>query len=106
MSAYLKYGCIHPRTLLADLAEADAGEAGRRYADELAWREFYADVLWHRPDSAREYLQPELQAMGYDSGPDAERSWRPGRRAGPASPSSTPGCASSGARRSCTTGCA
>ncbi|WP_369131685.1 deoxyribodipyrimidine photo-lyase [Modestobacter sp. I12A-02662] len=81
MSAYLKYGCLHPRSLLADLA-GDDSEAARRYTDELAWRDFYADVLWHRPDSAREYLKPELQAMGYDSGPDAEelvRAWETGR---------------------------
>jgi deoxyribodipyrimidine photo-lyase len=81
MSAYLKYGCIHPRTLLADLAGV-GGESARRYTDELAWREFYADVLWHRPESAREYLKPELQAMGYDDGPDAEelvRAWEQGR---------------------------
>ncbi|MCW2538022.1 MAG: phr [Modestobacter sp.] len=83
MSAYLKYGCIHPRTLLADLAaQENGGEAARRYTDELAWRDFYADVLWHRPDSAREYLNPQLQDMGYDSGPDAEalvRAWETGR---------------------------
>jgi len=83
LSAYLKYGCVHPRTLLADLAQTDdGGEAVRRYTDELAWRDFYADVLWHRPDSAREYLKPELQQMGYDSGPDAEalvRAWETGR---------------------------
>ncbi|MGY2083340.1 cryptochrome/photolyase family protein [Blastococcus sp. SYSU DS0539] len=82
MSAYLKYGCIHPRTLLADLAAAEQSESVRRYADELAWRDFYADVLWHRPESAREYLEPELQAMGYDSGPHAEelvRAWETGR---------------------------
>jgi deoxyribodipyrimidine photo-lyase len=81
MSAYLKYGCLHPRTLLADLA-GDDSEAVRRYTDELAWRDFYADVLWHRPDSAREYLKPELRAMGYDSGPDVEelvRAWETGR---------------------------
>lgn len=81
MSAYLKYGCVHPRTLLADLAGVE-GESARRYADELAWREFYADVLWHRPDSAREYLNPELRAMGYDTGPDAEAlvtAWEEGR---------------------------
>jgi deoxyribodipyrimidine photo-lyase len=81
MSVYLKYGCIHPRTLLADLAHHN-GESARRYADELAWRDFYADVLWHRPDSAREYLKPELQAMTYDSGPDAEAlviAWEQGR---------------------------
>jgi deoxyribodipyrimidine photo-lyase len=81
MSAYLKYGCIHPRTLLADLTGV-AGESARRYADELAWRDFYADVLWHRPDSARRYLRPELQSMQYDSGPDAEAlfaAWATGR---------------------------
>jgi deoxyribodipyrimidine photo-lyase len=81
MSAYLKYGCIHPRTLLADLAER-RGESAQRFTDELAWREFYADVLWHRPETAREYLRPELQAMGYDDGPDAEelvRAWETGR---------------------------
>ncbi|MCZ2810540.1 deoxyribodipyrimidine photo-lyase [Modestobacter sp. VKM Ac-2979] len=82
LSAYLKYGCIHPRTLLADLAAEEGSESVRRYTDELAWRDFYADVLWHRPDSAREYLKPELQGMGYDSGPDAEelvRAWETGR---------------------------
>ncbi|WP_205730162.1 deoxyribodipyrimidine photo-lyase [Blastococcus sp. TF02-8] len=82
MSAYLKYGCIHPRTLLADLAAAEQTESVRRYTAELAWRDFYADVLWHRPESAREYLRPELQAMGYDSGPHAEElleAWKAGR---------------------------
>jgi deoxyribodipyrimidine photo-lyase len=82
LSAYLKYGCIHPRTLLADLGAEPQSEATRRYTDELAWRDFYADVLWHRPDSAREYLNPELQGMGYDSGPHAEelvRAWETGR---------------------------
>ena len=82
LSAYLKYGCIHPRSMLADLATEEGSESVRRYTDELAWRDFYADVLWHRPDSAREYLRPELQAMSYDSGPDAEelvRAWETGR---------------------------
>jgi deoxyribodipyrimidine photo-lyase len=82
MSAYLKYGCVHPRTLLADLAAEERSEAVRRYTDELAWRDFYADVLWHRPESAREYLVPGMRALGYDSGPHAEelvRAWQQGR---------------------------
>ena len=37
MSAYLKWGCIHPRTMLADLGAGD-----ETYRKELAWREFYA----------------------------------------------------------------
>jgi deoxyribodipyrimidine photo-lyase len=31
----------------------DQGAGAERMRAELAWREFYADVLWHRPDSAR-----------------------------------------------------
>jgi deoxyribodipyrimidine photo-lyase len=82
LSPYLKYGCVHPRTLLADLAALPQDESVRRFTDELAWREFYADVLWHRPDSAREYLNPQLRGIGYDSGPQADallRAWQQGR---------------------------
>ncbi|MFC7448152.1 cryptochrome/photolyase family protein [Rhodococcus daqingensis] len=74
MSVYLKYGCIHPRTMLADLAgRPDAGPAAFRR--QLAWRDFYADVLHHRPDSARRNYDPRFDAMRYDSGPDAETAW-------------------------------
>jgi deoxyribodipyrimidine photo-lyase len=84
LSAYLKYGCIHPRTLLADLSpsDGDQGEAVRRFTDELAWRDFYADVVWHRPDSVREPLDARTGAIEYDSGPEADAlfaAWARGR---------------------------
>jgi deoxyribodipyrimidine photo-lyase len=83
LSAYLKYGCVHPRTLLADLASADAdGEAVRRFTDELAWREFYADMLWHRPESAREALDARMGTIEVDTGPAADAhfaAWAEGR---------------------------
>jgi deoxyribodipyrimidine photo-lyase len=83
LSAYLKYGCVHPRTLLADLAAADGDrEAVRRYTDELAWREFYADVVWHRPESARQALDPRMGGIEVDSGPEADvhfAAWAEGR---------------------------
>jgi deoxyribodipyrimidine photo-lyase len=81
LSVHLKYGTLHPRTLLADLAHRRS-ESARRFTDELAWREFYADVLWHRPDSAREYLDPRMRRIGYDSGPHADElvtAWQQGR---------------------------
>jgi deoxyribodipyrimidine photo-lyase len=79
MSAYLKYGCIHPRTILGDLGEDDGSLTLQR---ELAWRDFYADVLWHRPGSAREELVPAMAALRYDEGPEADRrfqAWATGR---------------------------
>ena len=50
-----------------------------RYRLELAWREFYADVLARRPDSARCYYRPELGAMAYDDPGERFDAWRDGR---------------------------
>jgi deoxyribodipyrimidine photo-lyase len=69
LSVHLKYGEIHPRTLLADLGDLPGHEVFRK---EIAWREFYADVLHHAPATATEYLRPEFARMPYDSGPDAD----------------------------------
>jgi deoxyribodipyrimidine photo-lyase len=74
LSVHLKWGTIHPRTLLADLDEGD--ETFRR---ELAWREFYASVLHHWPSSAREYFQPKLAALPYERPGKQFDAWRDGR---------------------------
>lgn len=84
LSVPLKYGEIHPRTLLADLAAHEAaGTAGAEaFVTELAWREFYADVLWENPDSAWHDLRDGLASLPYDTGPETERlvdAWRAGR---------------------------
>ncbi|GAA6526005.1 deoxyribodipyrimidine photo-lyase [Intrasporangium sp. DVR] len=84
MSIPLKYGEIHPRTLLADIASHPDGRTtgAGTFVTELAWREFYADVLWHRPESAWQDLRPELSRMPYDSDPETDRlvdAWRQGR---------------------------
>jgi deoxyribodipyrimidine photo-lyase len=84
MSAHLKYGEVHPRTLLATLARHRSAGA-QVYRGELAWREFYADVLWHRPDSARAYLRPEYARMRYadprrsSTAREHLRAWKDGR---------------------------
>ena len=81
LSPYLHLGCIHPRSLLADIA-GDSSAGVRTFVNEIAWREFYADVLWHHPDSARNYLQPQFEKMTYSSGKAAEENftaWTQGR---------------------------
>jgi len=78
MSVHLKWGEIHPRTMLADLARL-RGHGAATYRKELAWREFYADVLAARPDSAREYLRPEFARLAYDEPADQLEDWKRGR---------------------------
>ncbi|MGI8435081.1 MAG: cryptochrome/photolyase family protein [Nocardioidaceae bacterium] len=80
MSVHLKWGEIHPRTLLADLESTTADRTSvERYRTELAWREFYADVLARRPDSARHYYRPEFEAMQYQAPGDLFEAWCEGR---------------------------
>ena len=64
MSPYLRWGLVHPRQLLADLGD---GPGHAMFAKELAWRDFYADVLFHHPASARENLQHKMDAMHLDT---------------------------------------
>lgn len=78
MSAHLRWGEIHPRTMLADLAGRHS-DSVQTYRSEIAWREFYADVLHHRPETAREYLRPEYGRMEYDEPGRAFAAWQEGR---------------------------
>jgi deoxyribodipyrimidine photo-lyase len=81
MSVYLKYGLVHPRTLLADVARLRT-KAAEVYRSELAWRDFYADVLFHRPDSARENYDKAFDALPLavdDAARQAFDRWREGR---------------------------
>ncbi|KAB2808987.1 deoxyribodipyrimidine photo-lyase [Pimelobacter simplex] len=71
LSTYLRWGAIHPRTLLADL---DARHTHAQvYRRELAWREFYAHVLHAWPASARDYFRPELKDLPYVTGREQRR---------------------------------
>lgn len=78
MSIPLKWGEIHPRTLLADLAALRPGAGGpspddvSRFRSELAWREFHADVLWHHPGARTRSLRDVLPDDAWASGPEAD----------------------------------
>ncbi len=74
LSPHLRFGTIHPRTAVA--AAAGGGEGAATFISEIAWREFYADVLHHHPDSVREPLQAKMSRLVVDVGPDAEERFR------------------------------
>ena len=64
LSPHLRFGSLHPRQVLALLGDAPDHATFR---SELAWREFYADVLHHRPSSAWLNLQRRMDAMALDT---------------------------------------
>jgi deoxyribodipyrimidine photo-lyase len=78
LSPALRWGEVHPRTLLADLGR-HRSKGAATFRAELAWREFYADVLFHHPHTARDYLRPEFSGMEYDDPGPALDAWKEGR---------------------------
>ena len=75
LSAHLKWGEIHPRTLLTPLGESKAHDTFRK---EIAWREFYADVLFNNPDTDVDYYTPRFSQMRYDKPEEKFNAWKAG----------------------------
>lgn len=81
LSVALKWGEVHPRTLLDDLG-GRPGAGAASFRSELAWREFHADVLLHTPSAARSSLRPVLPADSWTPEPLAQEwftRWAQGR---------------------------
>jgi len=79
MSAHLKFGTIHPRTMAADLG---SGKGAQAYLRELAFRDFYAGVLYAWPDSAWWNWNKSFDRIEVDDDRDAQRrfeAWKAGR---------------------------
>ena len=65
-----------------EIEAACAGEGGSgEYRRQLAWREFYHHLLWHRPELAREPFQPRFQPVFRPASADPEgwAAWCDGR---------------------------
>jgi deoxyribodipyrimidine photo-lyase len=80
MSAHLKFGTIHPRTMVADLDARRPGHAA--YLRELAFRDYYASVLYHRPDSSWSNWNPRFDGIDVDTDAAATEvfeAWKAGR---------------------------
>jgi deoxyribodipyrimidine photo-lyase len=80
MSAHLKFGAIHPRTMVAGLDLRNQG--ARTYLRELAFRDFYAAVLYHWPNSAWRNWNDAFDTIQTDTGAAAKRhfeSWKAGK---------------------------
>lgn len=76
LGPHLRWGEIHPRTILAGLDNSQAHQVFRR---EIGWREFYADVLHHNPHASRDYYLPNFAKMKYDAPDEKFQAWCEGK---------------------------
>jgi deoxyribodipyrimidine photo-lyase len=65
LSIALRWGHLHPRTVLADLSQRRSPGASA-LARQIAWRDFFADVLFHRPDAVSEPIRSEFNKLPTD----------------------------------------
>ncbi len=83
LSADLRFGLISP--LQVEQATGMLTEPGvrskdgaRKFVSELAWREFYAHLLWHNPRVLQENFRTDLGAIRWSDDADALRRWQDG----------------------------
>jgi len=75
----LRWGTLSIREVYARCVEAAAQHPAKRrsvevFVNELIWREFYMQVLWHWPDVLRHEMQEQTRALAWRD------HWRPEER--------------------------
>ncbi|WJZ01349.1 cryptochrome/photolyase family protein [Corynebacterium freiburgense] len=80
ISHYLSLGALHPRSLLETLQQSDhiPNEDRTAFARELAFREFYADFVYHRPESLTKDVNPKFAQFKWNDISDDFQLWKTG----------------------------
>ena len=82
LSVHLRFGTVSGRELAA-FAHArsleSGGEGSATWLSELVWRDFFAQILWHRPDVVDTSFRPEYADLAYRNDPTRFAAWCEGR---------------------------
>lgn len=77
LSADLHLGLLSPNEVVDRVT--GTGDGRRVFVNELVWREFYAHVLFHRPDIRTRSFRPEFDLIEWSADDDRAEAWRQGR---------------------------
>jgi deoxyribodipyrimidine photo-lyase len=77
LSQDLRFGLLSPVEVAARCA--GAGEGRARFLTELAWRDFYAHLLWWQPRVLRESFRRDLADLAWADDPAGLAAWQDGR---------------------------
>ena len=83
LSAALHIGLLSPRELVSRQLplppEREGERSGERlWVSQIAWRDFYTQVLWHAPHAARSAWRPSYDAIKWSSDASLLAAWKNG----------------------------
>lgn len=84
LSADLRFGVLSVRTAIRAALDvgrsaSEAGPGVKAWLDQLAWRDFYASILWHFPDVETTEYKAELRGLRWSDPGRALDAWVDGR---------------------------
>ncbi len=74
LSVHLRFGTVSIRELV-NYAYHHGGAGAETWLSELIWREFYQQILWHRPDVVEHAFKPEYDALPFPNHPELFAAW-------------------------------
>jgi deoxyribodipyrimidine photo-lyase len=78
LSPHLRFGTLSVRQL-ARLAVRDGSPGAQTWLKELAWREFYQQLLWHHPALVEHSFRLQFDRLPFPNRPDWFAAWRAGQ---------------------------
>ncbi len=80
LSPHLRLGTLSPRTVLAVANHAGQGQKGAAiFENELIWRDFYRQILWHYPHVAETAFKAECADLPWENNERLFTAWCEGR---------------------------
>jgi deoxyribodipyrimidine photo-lyase len=79
LSPYLRLGLLSVRQCLAAALADTSSEGAEAWIGELAWRDFYVQVLYHHPHVLRGAFRREYDRIAWENDPDLFTAWQTGR---------------------------
>jgi deoxyribodipyrimidine photo-lyase len=84
LSPYLRVGALSPRQVYASVTAAVSRSPARAtaaaaFVRQLAWRDFFVQILWHRPATRWQPLRPPHAPVRWREDPEALAAWQAGR---------------------------
>lgn len=76
LSADLHFGTLSPRTITSLVGSSTKGRAA--FVRQLAWRDWYAHLLWEVPSLVDTPLRPDIGRVSWNDDPDDIERWQKG----------------------------